>query len=161
MARFQRGTIRKETRSDGETWVLRYYATRQSDGKRVERKLVIGLVRDFKTESAVWAEIDRLHVHEQINQPSFKGRVLFNDLAQHYLTHELPKRALTTQYLHDHIVRSYLDPRWGKCLALAIKPLEIEQWLNALRDQCGLANPTRAKLRQLMSRFMSTDRSMS
>jgi hypothetical protein len=36
MPRYQIGSIRKEKRAEGLTWVLRYYATR-SDGKRVER----------------------------------------------------------------------------------------------------------------------------
>jgi hypothetical protein len=52
MGRFQRGCLRKEDRKDGLTWVLRHYVTRQSDGKRVEHKIPVGLVRDLKTESA-------------------------------------------------------------------------------------------------------------
>src|ERR1035437_11078645 len=62
MVRFQRGSLRKEARKAGPTWVLRHYVTRQSDSKRVEHKMPIGLVRDFKTESASWAEVERQHL---------------------------------------------------------------------------------------------------
>ena len=62
MGRFQRGSLRKEDRKAGPTWVLRHYVTRQSDSKRVEHKMPIGLVRDFKTESAAWAEVERQHL---------------------------------------------------------------------------------------------------
>jgi hypothetical protein len=52
MVRFQRGSLRKEDRKAGPTWVLRHYVTRQSDGRRVEHKIPIGLVRNLKAESA-------------------------------------------------------------------------------------------------------------
>lgn len=58
MARFQRGCLRVEPRKNGQTWVLRYYATRQADGRRVEHKMAIGLVRDLPNESAAWAEVN-------------------------------------------------------------------------------------------------------
>ena len=45
--RHQRGWLKKEKRSQGETWVLFYRTTRKSDGKRVESKTPIGLVEAF------------------------------------------------------------------------------------------------------------------
>ena len=47
MARFQRGSLRVESRKNGDTWVLRYFVTREGDGRRVEHTLAVGLVRDF------------------------------------------------------------------------------------------------------------------
>jgi hypothetical protein len=81
MARFQRGWLRVDSRKNGPTWVLRYYATREGDGHRVEHKVAIGLVSNLPSESAAWAEVAKQHL--QINQPDFKGRVTFGDLAQH------------------------------------------------------------------------------
>jgi hypothetical protein len=46
---------------------LRYYATRDHDGKRVERTLTVGSVKKFPSESSVWAEIERRRVRERIN----------------------------------------------------------------------------------------------
>ena len=36
--RHQRGWLKKEKRAQGETWVLFFRTTRQSDGKRVEKQ---------------------------------------------------------------------------------------------------------------------------
>ena len=93
MARkFNGGWLRAEPRKSGPTWVLRYYSTRASDGKRVEHTLAVGLVREFPSESSAWAEVQRQHLHEQINKPDFKGKVTFGDLLTHYQDHELGTR---------------------------------------------------------------------
>jgi hypothetical protein len=68
--RHQRGWLKKETRSNGETWVLFYRTIRKSDGKRVENKIAIGLVRDFTEKSNAWAEVERLHL--PINQVNLR-----------------------------------------------------------------------------------------
>jgi hypothetical protein len=60
--RHQRGWLKKETRSRGETWVLFFRTTRQSDSKRVENKVPIGLVKDFPDQRCAWAEVERLHL---------------------------------------------------------------------------------------------------
>jgi len=150
MARFQRGSLRTENRKAGPTWVLRHYVTRQSDGKRVEHKIPIGLVRDLKTESAAWAEVDHQHLLPLINEPDSRGRVTLSDIAHHYVETELPERAPSTAYLHRHIVHDFLIPRWGNNIAVGVKPLDVEKWLKALREEVGLANPTCAKVRAVM-----------
>jgi integrase len=58
--RHQRGWLKKEKRTQGETWVLFFRTTRQSDGKRVENKVPIGLVRHLPEASSAWAEVERL-----------------------------------------------------------------------------------------------------
>lgn len=151
MGRFQRGCLRKENRKEGLTWVLRHYVTRQSDGKRVEHKIPVGTLRDLKTESAAWAEVERQHLSEQINEPSSLSRVLFSDIACHYIKTELPERARSTAYLHRHIVNDFLIPRWGKRIAVSLKPLEVEEWLKALHTELEFSNPTCAKVRAVMA----------
>jgi integrase len=151
MGRFQRGSMRKEDRKAGPTWVLRHYVTRQSDGKRVEHKLAIGLVHNFKTQSAAWAEVERQHIAQQINEPASRDRLLLSDIAQHYVKSELPERAPSTAYLHKHIVHDFLIPRWGRNIAVSIKPLEVEKWLKALHAELGFSNPTCAKIRAVMA----------
>jgi integrase len=157
MPRRQRGSLRKERRSAGETWVLRYFVTK-TDGSRVENTRAIGLVRDLTSKSAAWAEVDRQHLQTQINQPDFKGRVTFGDLATHYEEHELgdqaeaaKPKAYTTVIRSKGILKNCLIPRWGKEVAVSIAPLEIEKWLRALRREKGLAYPTLHKVRQVMS----------
>jgi hypothetical protein len=57
--RHQRGWLKKETRSQGETWMFFFRTTRKCDGKRVENKIPIGLVKDFPEKSCAWAEVER------------------------------------------------------------------------------------------------------
>ena len=154
--RHQRGWLKKETRSQGETWVLFFRTVRKSDGKRVENKIPIGLVRDFPEKSYVWAEVERQHLH--INQVDFRGCVTFVDLADHYAEHELVEptesihpKAHTTIRAYERVLRNRLLPRWGSRVALSVEPLEVEQWLKVLKDKEGLANPTLDKTRRVMS----------
>ena len=157
MARFQRGWLRIESRKNGKTWVLRHYTTRQSDGRRVEHKIAIGLVCDLPNESAAWAEVAKQHLHSQINQPDFRGRVTYADLARHHVAHELSKgtetvdpKSHTTIAAYKRILNRCID-RWGKRAALGIAPLEVEQWLGDTKREENLANPTVDKMRRVMS----------
>jgi integrase len=156
MARFQRGSLRVESRRNGENWVLRYFVTRDSDGRRVEHKIPIGLVHNFPTESAAWAEVERQHL--QLNEPDFKPRITFAHLAQHFMTHELGEqsetadpKSHTTIAGYKRILKNRCIDRWGKRTALSLEPLEIEQWLKALKRDEALANPTLDKIRRVMS----------
>ena len=121
--RHQRGWLKKEKRTQGETWVLFFRAGRKSDGKRVENKIPIGLVKDFPDKSCVWAEVERQHLH--INQVDFRGCVTFADLAHHYAEHELVEptesihpKAHTTIRGYERVLRNRLLPQWGNRVAL-------------------------------------------
>jgi len=43
----QRGWLKKEARSPGETWVLFFRRTRASDGKRVQTRFLLGWSKTF------------------------------------------------------------------------------------------------------------------
>jgi integrase len=158
MARFQRGSLRVEARTKGPTWVLRYYVTRDTDGQRVEHKLAIGLVQDLPTQSAAWREIEKQHFASQINQPDIRTRVTFADLAQHFMKHELGEqteavdpKSHTTIAGYKRILKNRCFDRWGKRNALGIEPLEVEQWLKALKRDEDLQNLTLDKIRRVMN----------
>jgi hypothetical protein len=110
---------------------VRFFRTvRKSDGKRVENKVPIGLVKDFPDKSCVWAEVERQHLH--INQLDFRGCVTFADLAYHYAEHELVEptesihpKAHTTIRAYERVLRNRLLPRWGNRVALSVEPLEV------------------------------------
>ena len=158
MARFQRGSLRVETRKKGPTWVLRYYITRDSDGRRVEHKLAIGLVQNLPTQSAAWREIEKQHIASQINQGDIRIRITFGDLAQHFMKNELGEqmeavdpKSHTTIAGYNRILKNRCLDRWGKRNALSIEPLEIEQWLKALKRDESLQNLTLDKVRRVMN----------
>jgi hypothetical protein len=154
--RHQRGWLQIENRSYGKTWVLFFRAVRKSDGKRVENKIPIGLLKDLPTKSSAWEEVQRQHLH--INQVDFRGCVTFGDLAQHYAEHELrgPResvnpKAHTTIRGYERVLRNRLLPQWGNRVALSLEPLEVEQWLRTLKCEEELANPTLDRMRRVMS----------
>jgi hypothetical protein len=81
----------EENRFQGETWVLYFRTIRKSDGKRVEYKIPIGLVRNLPEKSTAWAQVERLHL--AINPVDSRRGVTFGDLALHYAEHELVERS--------------------------------------------------------------------
>lgn len=60
--RHQRGWLKKEKRSQGETWLLFFRTVRKSDGKRVQNGIPIGLVKDFSSKNSAWEEVERQHL---------------------------------------------------------------------------------------------------
>ena len=66
---------------------LFFRTSRKSDGKRVENKIPIGLVKDLPEKENAWAEIKKLHL--LLNKVDSRRGITFGDLAQHYAEHEL------------------------------------------------------------------------
>jgi len=62
-----------------------------------------------------------------------------------------PFKAHTTIKGYERVLRNRLIPRWSNRIALGIEPLELEQWLKALKKEKDLANPTLDKIRRVMS----------
>jgi integrase len=154
---YQRGSLKKLRRKEGETWVLRFRVL-SAEGKRVENILPIGLVREFPKDKDAWREVDRLGLGIRINDAPAPGRVQFTFLAEHYLKADFgsdavrPKSANTIPIV-EHYVRDYLVKRFGGQIAEDIKPLEIQKWLKSLNEANGLAWTTVAKIRGLMLRI--------
>jgi integrase len=154
---YQRGSLKKVKRREGEIWVLRYRVT-NPDGKRVENVMPIGLVREFPKDEDARREADRLGLPVRINDSPLPGRIQFDFLAEHYLRADFgadsvrPKSANTISHV-EHIVRAYLVPRFGNEIAEDIKPLDIQRWLKSLHENYGLAWTTIAKMRGVMHRI--------
>ena len=151
-----RGWVTSETRKKaGRVWIYHYYKTRVSDGHRVENTVALGPLSSFPKEKDAWAEVKRRFL-DQNEQPDFKGRVLFGDLAEHYIKYELgddgdDQKSHTTVERYLQILNNRLIPRWGKAAALDIEPLEVKQWLKACKREEKLENPTVDKIRRIMN----------
>ena len=155
---YQRGSLKKVPRKEGDTWVLRYRVS-SMDGRRVENILPVGLVRDFPSEKAAWREVDRLGLLVRVNSDApAPGRIHFAALAEHYLKADFgadavrPKSANTIPIM-THYVRDYLTARWGSEIAEEIRPLDIQRWMKSLHTHNGLAWTTIAKMRGIMHRI--------
>jgi integrase len=154
---YQRGSLKKVRRKEGENWVLRFRVT-NAEGKRVEHNAPIGFVRDFPKDDDAWREVDRLGLGVRINDASSSVRVSFGFLAEHYLKADFgadavrPKSANTIPIV-EHYVRDYLMSRFGDEIADDIKPLDIQRWLKSLNEADGLAWTTISKIRGIMLRI--------
>src|SRR6516162_1284542 len=135
---YQRGSLKKVHRKEGETWVLRYRVS-TADGRRVEHNTPIGLVRKFPRDEDAWREVDRLGILIRINDAPTSNRIRFDALAEHYLKADFgadavrPKSENSTTIM-EHLVRDYLIDRWGQDIAEDIKPLAIQRWLKSLTN---------------------------
>jgi hypothetical protein len=148
MARYQRGFLRKKKGK----WVYCYTAVRSIDGRRTERGRVLGLVAELSKSSA-WAEVERRGLNVLVNELDDGKPLTFGQIALHHLeNHVFTNHG--TKYLHDHIVRDYLIPRFGDKVALEIKSKEILGWLwsqtYAERGDDGLENSTLGKIKTVM-----------
>lgn len=154
---YQRGSLKKVCRKEGETWVLRYRVA-SADGRRVEHTTPIGLVRELPKDKDAWREVDRLGILIRINDDPTPGRIRFSFLAEHYLkanfgADAVRPKSTNTVPIVEHYVRDYLISRFGEAIAEDIKPLEIQKWLKSLNETNGLAWTTIAKIRGLMHRI--------
>src|SRR5262249_6390702 len=84
--------------------MLFYRTTRKSDGKRVESKIPIGLVRDFPEKGHAWAEVETAPPHQP---DEFAAGVTFGDLPQHYAEHELVDHTESIHAKTHTTVRAY------------------------------------------------------
>ncbi len=137
--------------------MLRYRITR-ADGKRLECREFVGLVRDLPTEKAARREIERSGLLVRINAQEADTRIRFHALALHYLENDCGPDALRpkterTVLNTSHIAHAYLIPQWGEAIADDIKPLDIQHWLRTLHAEKGLAWTTISKLRGTMLRI--------
>jgi hypothetical protein len=155
---YQRGSLKKVKRKEGEIWVLRYRVT-NSDGRRVENIMPIGLVQRFPKGKDAWREADRLGLSVRINDaPAVAPSVSFHFLAEHYLKADFgadalrPKSVNTISHV-EQVVRACLVPRFGHEIAEDLKPFNIQRWLKSLHETNGLAWTTISKMRGIMHRI--------
>src|SRR5205814_5068224 len=113
---------------------LFFRTVRKCDGRRVENKIPIGLVKDLPDQESARTEVERLHL--PVNPVDSRRGITIGDLAQHYAEHELVDhtesihaKAYTTVRSYERVIRNRLLPRWGSRIALGIEPLEGEQGL--------------------------------
>jgi len=89
---YQRGSLKKVHRKEGETWVLRF-RVRAADGRWVEgTPLPVGLVLNLPNREDALREVDNQGLLVQINcdAPS-AGPIRFDALAEFYLKTDMGK----------------------------------------------------------------------
>jgi integrase len=169
-ARHQQGSLQRVRRKSGETvWVFRWRET-QIDGSRKYRKMLVGSVEEFKTESEAQNAVDalRLTINEQTPRQQLKD-ISLQTLVDHYRQHEMPdifykksqlpedvaedenRKAYATQDTYEGYLKKWILPRWRSYRLPDVKPVHVEQWLKSL----SLAPGSKAKIRNIMSALYS------
>jgi integrase len=151
-ARYQQGCTSREERCNGpDVWIYRWRET-QPNGRRTNRKVVVGTVEDYSTKSEAQKAADALRIHVNKDSPrSLLYPVTCEQLIAHYLERELAednnKRAYSTKAAYKSYLDNWILPRWRSYLLKDVKAVAVEEWLNQLSMACG----TKAKLRNIMS----------
>ena len=150
-ARYQNGCLTKEMRAKGAVWVFRFREP-QADGAIRHRKLIVGTVDEYQTESAAQAAVVTLRVAINNQSGSVLGAVMsVGQLVDHYWEKEfgptasLPK-AFPTRESYNSYLKNWIIPRWKSYRLPAVKAVGVEEWLAKL----PLAPGSRAKIRNIM-----------
>ena len=152
--RYQRGSLSiLKRKSQPDAWVYRYYA--EENGERVYKKKIVGTLLEFPRRKDAEKAIAQLRV--DINSGASFAPMNMEQLAAHYKTVELPNKAHSTIEGYKNFLDTHISPRWGKHSLSAIKSVEVEGWLRALKRVDGKpASPaTKSKIRNLMSALFS------
>lgn len=148
----QRGSICRTCRGRGpDVWEFRWREP-GPDGRRKQRRTVIGSVEEFPTKEAALEAVQALL--QAVNQTDPRGKtqpIRFRSLVNHYCREELSPSNDWKSHASKITIRGYLNkwilPRWGKYILSAIKAGEVERWLRHIPRARG----TCAKLRNIMS----------
>lgn len=147
--RFQNGCIQLKKRTQGpDLWTLRYRVT-LADGRRAMKRVIIGPVTKFKTESQARAAAQGILLSVNAGSP-LAGPVTFGVLIDRYIAEEFPTR-YSTAHGYRSMLETHIRPRWGACLLEEVKPLAVESWLKGLK----LSPKTRSNVKSLMHLLFS------
>ena len=134
-ARYQQGNLKRVKRQSGpDAWIFRWYEI-QDDGHTKYRKVVVGNVEKYPTESAAQKAVEALHI--TINQETPRAalnRISFGTLVSHYLETELPEdqmrakvpEANSTVVTYKRYLQKWILPRWKANSLRDIEPIAIE-----------------------------------
>ena len=134
-------------------WLYRW---REVDpkGKPQMRSLVIGTVKEYKTESAAWTAVEtlRLNVNQEALRPDAVALTL-KQTVEHYRAIELDveveseRKTFKTKQVYDSNLQTHIEPRWGEYRLRDITAVAVERWLERLE----MAGSSKAKLKYVMS----------
>lgn len=151
-ARYQQGSLRLEQRKRAPAvWVYRWWE-KDISGKPVRRKLQIGGVDEYATESSAQAAADAIRL--TVNNHSLRQiltKTTVSTLWEHYRREELPLKEMSTQDAYMQYAKNWILPRWGTLLLEEVKTVEVERWLRA----ADMADGSKAKIKCVMSALFS------
>ena len=151
--RYQHGHLRRVKRKRGpDVWEF-LWRERGPDGKRIQRTLTIGNLKELHTERDAlnYIQILRANINREIASSAL---MTLEALVDHYRQTELLAENKTEKTRATYLVylRKWILPKWGREYLHSIKPVVVEQWLRSLD---GLSSGSKAKIRNIMSGLFS------
>ena len=144
---YQFGWIEKQKRSIGPSvWVWRF-RQRQADGRCKKVSVLLGTIREIKTEAGAWrrAESHRLHADAE---RAADGQVSFGALCNRYIADAMPSRH-STRKSYFAILNKHVTPKWENVPLSQVRPMFVQEWL----DNITLTAKTKGKIKALMHRL--------
>lgn len=155
---YQNGHLKRERRKTGpDVWIFRWRET-AADGRRVNRKIVVGTVEQYKTDAAANKAVAafRININEESTRTGLQPLTV-EELITHYKQKELSgdgfKRAASTVAAYESILDEHITQRWGSYRLSDVRTTAVEDWLVSLigvKTRKPLAPATKAKIRNVM-----------
>ncbi len=155
--RFQNGHLKCEERKTGpDVWTFRWRET-ATNGRRINRKVVVGTVNQYKTETAANKAVAALRIDINNETPRAFRPLTVEQLVAHYKERELTddgsKKAASTVAIYKSNLDNWIVPRWGSYRLTDVRTTAVEDWLGSLisgKTGKPLAPATKAKIRNMM-----------
>jgi integrase len=90
-------------------------------------------------------------ISEGQSDPLHGAVMTLKQLVTHYIKHELPRLAFSTQCAYQSNLKSWIVPTWGNHQLREVKAVQVEAWLLPL----PLKNGTKSKIRNIMCSLFS------
>ena len=133
--RYQQGHLRRAKRKRGpDVWEF-LWRERSPDGRRRQRTLTIGNVKELHTERDALNHIQTMRAN--INREVAPTVLMtFGDLVNHYRQTELLAENKTDKTRTTYLVylRKWILPEWENKYVHNIKPVVVERWLRSLGE---------------------------
>jgi len=147
---YQNGYLSREERKTGpDVWIFRWRET-AADGRRVNRKVVVGSVKQYKTEAAANKAVAALRININNETPQTFRPITVEQLVAHYVEKELSEGSSKKAYSTTRVCKSNLNtwilPRRESYRLTDVRTTVVEDWLGSL----PLAAATKAKIRNVM-----------
>jgi len=152
---FQHGSLTIEPRSTGHSvWIFRWREF-GPDGKRIQRKTIVGTTKEYPTKAKAERAAAPLRLDITKEQPErVREIVTVSQLVSHYKEKELGEdgsKSFKTRQVYEGHLDKYIQPRWGNYRWGEVRTVAVEDWLGSL----NLANPTKAKMRNVFHALYS------
>ena len=155
---YQHGYLRRARRKSGShRWEFLWRENNEA-GKRVRRTAIVGTIEQYPTKELASAAANglRMQVNADRNRCPVHS-ISIGDLIDHYVQTDLSVEAgwhsHATRMVYRYFLKKWIRPQWGEVTLHCVRTVAVEHWLRRLQraDGAPLANPTKAKIRNIFS----------